>query len=844
MRAPKISKFFLKILARRRDGAYLGDVEEIFLHRAENGELDAAVRWYRREALKSLPLFIIDSIRWRLIMLSNYLKTSIRVFRRDKGYSFLNTAGLSLGLACFILLMLWVRHEVGWDRFHENASSIYRVELESNGFAQPAALAPYLKANYPEIAAAVRFHYSFNLLVKCGEKSFEEGGFVLADPSVFDVFTIPFVAGNKASAFADPDSVVVTEAAAKKYFGTENPVGRVLTVENRFPVRVTGIVRNPPGNSDLQFDVLGDFKILGHFRQGYETNWGNHAYITYVRLTEGADAKTVIPKIARVVMDRNPELPTPLTLRPLGRIHLYADGAIRYITIFSLVAVFILLIAGFNFINLTTARSGRRTKEIAVRKVVGAVRNQLIKQFLSESILLSLGAFLAALIAVALVLPSFNAVTGKDFGRGDLFQPGLFLSMLGTAVAIGALSGAYPALLMSSFRPAGLLKPGGRGAGRSSSGILLRKILVVAQFAISLVLLISTLLIQRQIVFIRDYDLGVKKDNIVVLPVKEPLLKNQEAFVAELKSRPGVVEATFASSLPSQVNNVADGISWEGMDPGYKPVWSFVAADPRYLDTLGLTLVEGRNFSENKPAKDAPYFIVNQMAAAEMKIKNPVGRQFTLWGWTGTVLGVVKDFHFRSLRRNIKPLVLFIYPRAYQQILVKIRPGNGPASEILARIKEVWEKFAPEMPFAYEFLDASYDRNYQTERTMGKEFRVFSFLGIFISCLGLIGLTAYLAERRKKEIGIRKVLGANLGDILGRLNKEFLAPILVSNLIAWPVGYWVMKTWLRGFAFHTDIAPGIFLISTVATLALAMLTISAQSFKAARANPAVSLKNE
>lgn len=775
-------------------------------------------------------------------MFKNYFKTAIRHFRRDKGYSLLNMAGLAIGLACFALLAMWVRDEVGWDRFHENSRLIHR--LESNSPAQPAPLGPHLKAGFPEIAEAVRFNYSNPLLVKYGEKTFSEGRFVLADPSVFDVFTIPFVAGDSASALTELNTVVLTEAAAEKYFGDENPVGRVLTVENLFEVRVTGIVRNPPKNSDIQFNVLGEFRILGHFRPGYEIHWGNHQYITYVRLAVGAEAAAVIPKIARVVMDRMPETPALLTMKPLGRIHLYEDGAIKYVAILTLAALFILAIAACNFINLTTARSGKRIKEIAVRKVAGAVRPQLIKQFLCESVLLSLGAFLIAMAAVALALPAFDAITGKAFGLGGLLKPGLFMFLLGTAVVVGILSGAYPAFLLSSFRPASLLKRGSPGTDRSTGGARFRKILVVTQFAIATVFLASTLLIHKQIMFIRDYDLGIQKENILILPAKTPILKSREAFVEDLTRRPGIVNATFVSSLPSGVNNVADGMEWEGMDSGHKPAWLFVATDDRYLDTLGLTLVKGRNFPGNKAVNEAPYFLVNQRAAKEMNLENTVGARFSMWGWNGTVLGVVKDFHSRPLREDIQPLLIFVFPRAYGLILVKIHPERGNMPEILAWIKNVWDQYAPGTPFAYEFLDAVNNQNYRAEQKMGREFRYFSFLGIFISCLGLIGLAAYIAERKRKEIGIRKVLGATLPEIFKQINKEFLWPILISNLIAWPAAYWAMKTWLRGFAFHTNISIEIFFVSAVSVLAIALLTVSVQSFRAARESPVRSLKSE
>ena len=842
MRPPKLSRLVLAFLARRRDGSYLGDVEEIYRAKSEALGPASADRWYRREAVRSLPKFIAESVRWGMIMFRNYLKTTIRLFRRDKGYSFLNVAGLAIGMACFALLAMWVRDEVGWDRFHENAPLIYR--LESNMVSQPAPLGPHLEANYPEIADTVRFFSAPSLLVRSGDKAFEETGFVLADASALTLFTIPFVAGDPASAFADPDTAVLTESAAKKYFGAEDPVGRVLSVENQYEVRVTGVVKDPPDNSDIRFNVLGDFRFLRNFRKGYETHWGNHEYTTYVRLAAGARAAAVLPKIARVVQERVPTLAAPLTMKPLGRIHLYGDGAIESVVIFGLVAVFILLVAACNFVNLTTARSGRRAREIAVRKVAGAVRAQLVRQFLSESVLLALGAFLIALAVTAPVLPAFNAITGKDFRPADLLQPAAFLLLLGTAVVIGLLSGAYPALLLSSFRPAGLLKDAGPGGGRSSRGAHFRKVLVVAQFSISILLMISTLFIAKQVAFVRNYDVGLQKENIVILPAKEQVLKSREAFVRELVGQAGVVNVTFATGLPSRVENIAAGMEWEGMDASLKPAWSFVGTDDRYLDTLGLTLVEGRNFLEAKPVQEAPYFIVNQRAVEEMKLKSAVGARFSLWGWNGTIIGVVKDFHFRSLHEEVKPLLLFVFPRYYHRILVKIRPADGPTSAVLDRVKDVWEKFAPGIPFTYEFLDADFARSYQAEQKMGLEFKYFSFLGIFISLLGLVGLAAYMAEQKRKEIGIRKVLGATAAGIAGRINREFLAPILLSNLIAWPVAYWAMSTWLRGFAYRATLSIGIFLLAGLAALAIASITVSFQAVRAARANPVQSLKRE
>jgi len=778
-------------------------------------------------------------------MFKNYLKTATRVFRRDKGYAFLNVGGLALGMACFVLLMIWVRDEIGWDHFHENSRDLYRVQ--SSLISQPGALTPHLEANYPEIVNAARFYINYiPLSVRYREKNFDERGFAFADATLFDMFTIPFVSGNAPAALSDPDSVVLTEATAQKYFGKDDPIGRILTVDDQFQARVIGVVKNPPRNSDFQFNILAEFQFFAHFRKDLNTSWQSHNYRTYVQLTKGLAARPLALKIARLVMDRNRSMTAPLGLNPLTRIHLYDDGAIAYVRLFSLVAFFILIIAGCNFVNLTTARSGNRAKEIAVRKLIGAVRPQLIKQFLGESVFLSLCSLPIAATLIALALPSFNALAGTLFRLEFLLTQRLLLALSATAVAIGLVAGGYPAFLLSSFRPVRLFRGGSPNAGRASGLARFRKILIVVQFSISIVLLVFTLFVHKQIAFIRNYDLGIRRDSLVVLPVKAALLKHREAFVNALTSRPGILNATFASSFPSnQVQITGSNISWEGKDPGFRPSWQYISTDRRYLETLGIELVEGRNFPEYTPIDEpAPYFIINRKAAEEMGIANPVGMRFSVFGAQGTLIGIVEDYHFKLLRENIGPLVLCMTPWDKRYILVRIQPEMGGRQPILAGIKEVWDQYAPGMPFSYDFFDTAYDRNYQAEQKMESEFRIFTFLGIFISCLGLIGLVAYVAERKRKEIGIRKVLGATLPTILAQINKEILIPVLLSNLIAWPAAYWAMKTWLRGFAFHTDLSLGIFLAAAVFTLAAALITVSFQSVKAAQENPARSLKSE
>jgi putative ABC transport system permease protein len=778
-------------------------------------------------------------------MFASNLKVATRVFRRDKWYSLLNVAGLALGMACFVLLMTWVRDEVGWDRFHENFRDLYRVQ--SSLISQPGALAPHLKANYPEIVNTARFLINYvPQSVQYQEKVFDEAGFGFADAALFEMFTIPFVSGNPAAAFPGPDSVVLTETTARKYFGNDDPVGRILTVDGRFEVRVTGVVKDRPRNSDLRFDILADFQFHANYRKDLNTSWNSHNYMTYVQLKKGLAAQTLVPKIAHLVMDRNRAMTTPLTLNPLARIHLYDDGAIVYVRLFSLVALFILVIAGCNFVNLTTARSGNRAKEIAVRKTVGAVKPQLIRQFLSEAVFLSLCSLPLAAVFVALALPSFNAVAGTGYGLGFLLSPRILLSLFGASVAVGLIAGGYPALHLSSLRPVRLFRSGSFPARRTSGLAGFRKILIALQFSISIVLLVATLYVHKQVAFIRTYDLGIRRDNLVILPVKAQLLKQRGALINALTSRPGILSATFASSFPSDKTQITgSNIGWEGKDPASKPSWQYVATDDRYLETLGIRLVEGRNFPEYTPVDaPAPYFIVNEKAAAQMGIAHPVGTRFSVFGAKGTLIGIVKDYHFKLLREDVGPLVLCMTPWDMRYILIRIQPEKAGMPSLLAGIKEVWDEYAPGMPFSYDFFDTAYDRNYQTEQRMGSEFRVFTFLGIFISCLGLVGLTAYVVERKRKEIGIRKVLGATLPRILAHLNREFLGPVLLSNLIAWPAAYWAMKMWLRGFVFHANLSLGIFLAAAGATLAVALITVSFQSVRAAQENPARSLKTE
>jgi len=817
--------------AFRKAVAQIGTAEQLAAEYRKNRELalDRRTPWR--------PGRFMPALLW------NYVKVAMRSIRRHLGFSAINITGLALGMACFILLALWIRDEVNWDRFHANAKNLYRVQ--SGLIPQPGAVGPHLKANYPEIANSVRLYIDKPRAVRSGDKVFEEKSFAYADPSLFEMFTLPFSAGNRSSALAAPDSVVLSQNAARKYFGNEDPINQTLTVDNQYTVRVTGVIANPPLNSDIRFEVLVPFQFIDQRWKNEGRSWGAHNHITYAQLRPGTNSQALIAKIAplRRIMDQEPSA-WLLTMVPLGRIHLHEDSAIKSVIIFALVALLILVIAACNFINLATAKSGLRAKEIAVRKVAGAGRTQLVRQFLSESLLLALCALLLALLLVVAGLPSFNAMTGKGFVLKDLFVHGFFLFLLGTTVTIGLVAGVYPAILLSSFRPAGLLKGGNPHAAFKPGGLAFRQALVIIQFAISIVLMISMLLVRKQVDFIRSYDLGVHKENVVILPVNRTLLKNRQAFINELTRRPGVLNATFASSFPSNRRQIF-GVEWEGHDSGANTEWQFIETDHRYLDTLGIRLLAGRNFPEADPAERiAPYFIINQKGAAVIGKENPVGMKITAYDTPGTVIGVVRDFHFKLLQEEIGPLFIFVGPHNLRYVLIKIGPEKGRSNEILARIKEVWERHAPGMPFSYEFLDAAYDQNYQPEQKLGLEFSCFTWLGIFIACLGLFGLAAATASQKRKEIGIRKVFGATQFEVLRHVTRQFAFPIVLANLIAWPLAFWALNQWLQGFAYHANLSPDLFLIAALSTLLIAMLTVSFQTIRAARANPVDSLRYE
>jgi putative ABC transport system permease protein len=784
-------------------------------------------------------------------MFMNYIKIALRTFKKEKVYSFINLAGLSLGLVCFILISLWVRHETSYDRFHDKKDRIFRI-LNANdngtfGASVSYALGPELERKYPEIEASCRVWPWHRSLVKYQDKRFDEYNIYLTDPSFFTIFTFPFVEGNAETALADLNSIVITEETARRYFGEENPIGKILHVAvHNTDFTVTGVVQDIPSNSHMQFDMVARVEYLGEDRLRRWEEWVSHSYVL---LRSDEDEENVEGKIAGIYeghLDYQPDY-RPV-LQPLTKIHLYAfgqPGLIKQVSIFSVIAILILAIACINFMNLSTARSARRAKEVGLRKVTGARRSQLVRQFVGESLLLSYLALGLALALVDIVLPTFNAFTGKELSLTSGPAGYLIFLIFIVAPLTGLLAGCYPAFHLSGFRPAEVLK--GKAdftAGRSQ----FRKILVVLQFSISIGLIIATLTISKQLQFIRNKDLGLDRHNVVILMNNADINSRFDVFKSELESEPGVIHVTAAAQRPTDVGQAVT-IDWEGRQDDTQFAVKYTVVDYDFFKTFNMELVEGRPFSRTIASDAIEACIINESLKREIGEESPLGKQiyfehpeFPEPARYVRVIGVVKDFHSESMYRAIRPFIFRIHRPFHQYVFIKVDPNN--LEQTLGRIKKTFNLFTPEYPFEYLFLDKAYEAQYRTEKQLGQLFQIFGAFSIFISCLGLFGLAAYTAEQKTKEIGVRKILGAPVSAIILLLSKQFTKWVLLANVIAWPVSFLVMSRWLNEFAYRIHIGLGIFILSGLVTLLIALLTVGYQAIRAAVANPVDSLRYE
>ena len=798
-------------------------------------------------------------------MFKNYLKVALRILKRYKAYSFINIAGLAIGLACCLLILLYVQYERSYDRYHGNADHIYRVVEELDFFGNkshmavtPAPFAPAMKNEFPEVKDAVRFmkgNFSEGkVLVTHGTDNYYEDKWYFADHSVFKIFTFPLVKGDPKSALKEPFTVVLSEEKARKYFGNEDPVGKILTLNDIYSqsdFTVKGVLKDIPKNSHFRFDFLASFPTMEKRFPEWVQNWFNHMYYTYLLLDENSEPEALEAKFPELIAKHAGNQAKAVLkphLQPLTSIHLQshldmeieANSDAVYVYIFAAVALFILMIACINFMNLATARSAYRTREVGMRKVVGARRSQLVRQFLGESILFSFIALPLAVVMMEILLPAFRAFTDRDLGFNYLNNWPILFILIGITLVVGCVTGIYPALFLSAFEPLKVLK-GKLSSG--SRGTSLRKGLIVFQFAVSIILIIATGIILSQVRYIRTAKLGFNKDQVLVLNIKDKELSSKyEAIKAELSKNPCILNVTASSGIPGRVSH-----NWyfstEGLQKKKeRPSMWVLMVDHDFVKTLGMEIVEGRDFSRSFTTDEKDAIILNESAVKKYGWESPLGRNIKTENKDGYVIGVVKDFRFKSFYQQIEPVMIYISPRYFEFMSVRVAAHKIP--EAIAFLMTEWKELAPNRPFEYFFLDDDFDKVYRQEERAGKIFGYFSVLAIFVACLGLFGLAAFTAEQRTKEIGIRKALGATTSNIVTLLNKEFIKWVLMANLIAWPVAYYAMNRWLQSFAYRTSIGPGIFIFSAAVALLIAMLTVSFQAIKAAIANPVNALRYE
>jgi len=800
-------------------------------------------------------------------MFKNYLKVAFRNIRKQKGYAFINISGLAIGMAACLLIMLWVHDELNFDSFNDNADHIYRVTIDANMGTRtkapvaPTPSGPAMVQEYPEVVQSARLSRPSRVPVIVGDKEYFEENVAFADNSIFEIFTFPFVEGDPKSALKTAYTAVITEATAQKYFGDESPVGKMIKIDGDSEFAVTGVVEDVPDNSHFTFNILRSMETRYAENRRSMEYWLSISYYTYILLDQNSDYKELEQKLPAFV-DKNigDQLKSygaslDLHLQPLKEIHLQSDfpgdiaaqGNILYVYLFSGIALFVLIIACINFVNLSTARSASRAKEVGMRKTLGAVRHRLVGQFLGECVVYSVLALFLALVLLLLAIPWFNSVVGRSLSLSIFQVPWLIPGFVGLALFVGVAAGSYPAFFLSSFHPVSVLR---NKVKIGSKNVLFRRVLVISQFAISIALIIGTIIIYKQLMYMKSTELGFDKEHVVVLPgLRDVLPDSYQMMRDEFKNIPGVITVGASYMVPGRGINISL-FRPEGFAQNESQPMSFRSIDSGFISTLGIKLAAGRNFSEELTTDQTESVLINETAAAKFGWNNPVGKQFILSPDQSdqgeetfvNVVGVVKDYHITSLRENIEPLIIFNDPSLFRTLSIRITPSNIQST--LDAIQKKWKSLLPNKPFDYFFLDESFDSQYRAEERMGNITMRFSLLAVFIGCLGLFGMASYTTEQRTKEIGIRKILGASTGKIVRMLSKEYILLVALGNLIAWPAAYFLMKSWLNNFAYRASLTLWIFLAAAFLSLMVALLTVSYQSIKAALSNPADSLKYE
>ncbi len=806
-------------------------------------------------------------------MFKNYFKTAWRSFLKNKTFSFINIAGLSIGISVCFIILLYVQNELSFDRFNKNADRIVRVVFQANinggkidesNVMPPVAQA--MKNDYPEVQDATRLNVAGAPKITYKDKSFKDDEMAFVDPNFFNIFTLPLIEGDAKTVLQQPNTIVITKAIAKKYFGKEDPLGKTLVFPDNknAAFKITGLIDKVPANSHFHFDLFASMTGLDNAKSD---SWMESDYFTYLLLKPGYDYKKLEAKLpAMVEKYMGPQIQKEMrislsqfrtkgnqlgfALQPLTSIHLYSHsnyeldtpGNAMYVYIFGAIAIFMLLIACINFINLSTASASKRAKEVGVRKVIGSGKSQLIFQFLSESALLVFIALLISLVLIQLALPEFNSISGKNLVFN--FNIKIIASFIGLGLLVSVIAGLYPAFFLSSFKPIAVLK--GKLTGNNKS-FGLRSSLVVFQFFISVGLIIATIVVWQQMKFIQNKNLGYNKEQVLTIPNSYVLGKNEQVYKQELLNDPRIVNATVSSYKPAGPSSGGNAFAYpEGHDNQIMKTAEY-HVDEQYIPTLGMQLAAGRNFSKEFPT-DSTGMIINESAAKAFGwgTENAIGKTIIRENSNrGTnvpfhVIGVVKDFNFKSLHDPVTPLLMVLDPD--QGLIFKVKTAD--IKGLLASMKKQWDTFNSGEPFTFTFMDDLYNKTYSSEQKTGTILNIFAILTILVACLGLFGLATYTAEKRTKEIGIRKVLGASVMQVTRMLSKEFLKLVFIACLVAFPLSYWAMNKWLQSFAYRINISWWMFVVAGVAALLIALLTISFQAIKAAVANPVDSLRSE
>ncbi len=865
VRPPRLGQWILKkILPSEESRYFIEGIEERYVREFNDKDRISAIFWYLKDIFCTIPLLIIHNFSGSGVMFKNYIKVALRNIKRHKGFSFINIGGLAFGIACCLLILRYVVFEMSYDNYHEDAGRTYRINMNMKHLNRetnesrfdlfvpniPEPLIGHIREEIPNIENAVCIVRGGRTLTSREDKRFYEDEYIYVDPEIFNIFTIPFVLGDPKSALERPNTVVITQRIAEKYFGNNQKFGESIIIDGE-TYQITGVVENPPKNTHLKYDFMISFKTY-EVSEGDLSQWGAWGYEGYIKLAIGVDPKDVEQTMNETYGDvlKEGDVTHRYFLEPVSTIHLNMrwSGEMdpKYLMILSIIALFVLVLACINFINLTTARSSFRAREIGLRKVVGAERLQLIRQFLCESMLMSLFAMLCALVLVCFLYPYFNTLVASNFALVDFLGKDFILATLGLALMVGFFSGLYPSFVLSSFQPVSILKS--RGFSRTGKTAL-RNLLIICQFTVSTVLIIGTLFIFKQVVFMKNKDLGFNKEQKLVIPIEEG--NKYQIYKNEFLKHTSITGAAASQTVPGSKPDW-NAVQLPGEEDVKGQLMNYEYVDADFLDEYDIELVGGRFFDKDLSTDVGGPLVLNEAAVKALGWLSPeeaVGKKLIAY-WSGDVaqrgpqpvIGVVRDYHYEILQNFIDPLVIVMAPSRFRSLTLTFESQN--VTDVLSFTEKTWDSLFPNDVFRYYFLDDHFGRLYDAEERLMRIVRSFTLLSILISCLGLFGLAAFMAEKRTKEIGIRKVLGASVSNIMVLFSNDFMRLIALANGLAWPIAYFAMHKWLQNYAYRINMELWMFVVSAALVLFIVLLTLSFQTIKVATSNPVDSLRHE